>query len=252
MYDAIYDEIGVNYANLRRPDPRWAAQIHAALPRGARVLNVGAGSGSYEPEDNVVALEPSWTMIRQRPDNAAPVVAAIAEALPFKDGAFDVSLAILTLHHWHETLAGLAEMQRVSRRQVIVTWDPVVMSDLWLVQEYLPEILKREQDLPTLDTTLRALPDARVEPLLVPHDASDGFLGAWWRRPQAYLDARVRAAISGLALLDQRVVDRAMEKLQADLNAGRWHQTHKHLLGRESIDLGYRLVVSDPVWATRR
>jgi len=185
-------------------------------------------------------------MIRQRSSSAAPVVCGVAEQLPFRDGAFDVALAVLTVHHWSEPDVGLAEMRRVSRKQVVVTWDPNVFAQqFWLVRDYLPEATERETQLATLARVLAHLGPATTERLLVPDDCTDGFFGAYWKRPYAYLDATVRGAISGLALLDRGVVSAALERLQCDLDHGRWHARYAELMELCELDLGYRLVVAE-------
>lgn len=240
-----YDLIGHGYRHQRLPDPRIASAIAAALGDARTVLNVGAGTGSYEPADRrVVAVEPSWEMIQQRPTGAAPAVRAVAETLPFADATFDATLAVLTVHHWSSLGVGLAELRRVSRRQVVLTWDQAVFARFWLVTDYLPEIAEHERALPGLAAVRDGL-DATVVPVRVPADCVDGFLGAYWRRPAAYLDPRVRAAMSGIALLDQQVVKRALERLRSDLTTGRWHRRHADLLAMDSIDLGYRMLVGD-------
>lgn len=242
----IYERIGEGYAEKRRPDPRWLVQIHSAMVGGNSVLNVGAGSGSYEPVDKmVVALEPSEVMIGQRSPDAAPVVRGRAELLPFADRVFDAALAVLTVHHWVDPEAGLAEMRRVAARQVVVTWDPgVFASEFWLIRDYLPEAAHREQGLATLSTVLHFLGNATSTPLPVPFDCTDGFFAAYWRRPQAYLEERIRNAISGLALLDQGVVQSAMRRLASDLDDGTWYERYSQLTGLEQLDLGYRLVIA--------
>ena len=243
----LYDQIGGGYAAQRRPDPRWVERIHCRLEGFDTLVNVGAGAGSYEPEFMFVAgVEPSATMIRQRPSSAAPAVCGVAEHLPFADGAFDVALAVLTVHHWTDPAAGLTEMRRVSRGQIVVTWDPEVFArEFWLVRDYLPEATAREAHAATLATVSAQLGGAESQPLPVPADCTDGFFAAYWRRPQAYLDARVRGAISGLALLDDDVVSAAMKRLRSDLDDGRWHARYPELAELHEIDLGYRLVVAE-------
>jgi len=242
-----YDQIGTDYAAVRRPDSRWVARIHQALDGHRTLVNVGAGAGSYEPRSmSVVGVEPSEIMIRQRSSSAAPLVRGVAEQLPFPNGAFDVALAVLTVHHWSDPSAGLAEMRRVSRKQVVVTWDPEVFArQFWLVRDYLPEAAERETRLATLATVLAHLGPATTEKLLIPDDCTDGFFGAYWRRPHAYLDATVRGAISGLALLDRGIVCAAMDRLKFDLGHGRWHARYSELMELREIDLGYRLVVAE-------
>ena len=246
---AVYDRIGVGYADLRVPDPRIAGHLLAALGDARSVVNIGAGTGSYEPDLHVpglgvVAVEPSPVMLSQRPAGTAPAVQAVAEALPFADGAFDAGLAVLTTHHWSDPRRGLAELGRVSRRQVVLTWDPAYAAEhFWFLTDYLPEAAERERTLASIDAVTEAWPDADVRAVPVPWDCTDGFFAAYWRRPEAFLVPAVRASISGLALLDQRLVDAAVARLAADLDSGAWVDRHADLLARDELDCGYRLVV---------
>lgn len=243
---ALYERPGGHYGTHRRADPRWAARIAAAVGDARSVVNVGAGAGSYEPtERRLVAVEPAAAMLAQRPHGAAPAVRGVAEALPFPDGAFDAALAVLTVHHWRDHDAGFAELRRVARRQVVVTWDPLVTRSYWLVADYLPEIAAHEAHLATLDAVTHHLRAIAVHRLPVPADCTDGFLAAYWARPDAYLDPSVRAAISGLALLDQTRVDAAVRRLADDLVTGRWDAAHPGLRAHDALDVGYRLVVAD-------
>jgi SAM-dependent methyltransferase len=242
----IYDRIGRRYAQSRQPDPRIAARVTRALGDARTVVNVGAGSGSYEPEDrHVVAVEPSEVMITQRPRDAAPVVRAVAEALPFANNQFHAALAVLTVHHWTDAKRGLAELRRVARRQVIFTWDPKHLAGFWFTRDYLPEAVALDAGFTTLAPTLALLGGADVEPVPVPHDCQDGFFAAYWRRPEAYLDPDVRAGISGFGILDQSLVERALELLADDLATGEWYRRNEQLLELDALDLGYRLVVSE-------
>jgi ubiquinone/menaquinone biosynthesis C-methylase UbiE len=247
--EPVYEQIGSGYSTRRQPEPRWEAHLTAALEGCEAVVNVGAGAGSYEPRDRrVVAIEPSPTMLRQRPVGASPAVLGVAERLPLADRMADAALAVLTVHHWTDAAAGLAEMRRVAPRQVVLTWDPSTAHDYWLVADYLPEIATHESDLATLQTVVEGLRapavDVSVEVLPVPADCRDGVLAAYWRRPEAYLDPSVRGAISGLSLLDQPTVLSAMHRLRADLADGTWAERNRHLLELDEIDLGYRLVVA--------
>jgi SAM-dependent methyltransferase len=245
----VYDEIGRGYAVTRRPDPRIARAIGTALGDARSVVNVGAGAGSYEPSHlRVTAVEPSPAMIRQRAPGAAPVVQAVAEHLPFADTSFDAALAVLTLHHWTDRAGGLAELARVARRRVVIlTWDPSCRDLFWLTTEYLPAIvdldLPRFPRLPDIARCFTAM-DAR--PVLVPHDCVDGFLGAFWRRPDAYLDPGVRRGISGFAQLPSGALDDGLARLAADLGDGRWDARFGHLRTQDDVDLGYRLLVAEP------
>lgn len=249
MNSTIYDSIGRGYVTKRVPDPNWERLIHNALGDAASVLNVGAGTGSYEPADrHVVALEPSLNMIAQRPVGTAPIVCGVAEALPFGDKQFDATLAILTIHHWLDYQIGIDELRRVSQRQVIVTWDPAVfLHHFWLVRDYVPEAADRERaaGMVTLPEIHRYLGLGDVSILPVGANCSDGFFGAYWRRPEAYLDPEVRQSISGLALLDQELLAFRLRRLEQDLKSGQWHQEYSDLLDMESIDLGYRLLTVD-------
>ena len=208
------------------------------------VVNVGAGTGSYEPPDrNVVAVEPSLTMIRQRPRNAAPVVRASAMQLPFRDGQFDAALAIFTVHHWQEQAAGLREMARVAKRSIILTWDNSY-NGMWLVRDYFPSILDEGQVIcPPLSMYREILGPVTVKAVPIPHDCSDGFLQAYWRRPHAYLDPGARGAISAFA--KYATPEAGLAKLRSDLEDGTWLARNGHLLSETELDLGYRLIIAD-------
>lgn len=241
---ARYDTIGLDYARLRQPDPRIAARIEAALGHAGTVLNVVAGSGSYEPASRAVtALEPSLAMIRQRPPGAAPVIQGSAEDLPFADRSFDAVMAILTVHHWQDQPRGLAELRRVSRGPVVIlTYDPA-FRDFWLADDYLPGLTALDEAImPPLARYGEHLGRVAIEPVPIPHDCSDGFLCAYWRRPAAYLDPRVRAAMSSFHALGD--VSDKLVRLEADLNSGDWHRRHGDLLALDELDLGYRLVIA--------
>lgn len=243
VYMALYDTIGRAYAARRRPDPRMARAVASALGGARSVVNVGAGAGSYEPADRaVVAVEPSAVMVAQRTAGAAPAVRALAESLPFADGAFDAALAVLTLHHWSDWRAGLAEMRRVARDQVVIlTWDPA-HPGFWLTRDYFPDLIEFDRGIfPALPELEAALGRVEVRAVPVPHDCADGFLGAYWRRPAAYLDEGARAGISTFSRIGD--VTRRLARLRADLEGGHWATRNAELLGREELDLGYRLVV---------
>ncbi|MFC4998063.1 class I SAM-dependent methyltransferase [Dactylosporangium cerinum] len=242
----IYDAIGTTYTSTRRPDRRIAAHLTAALGDARSVINVGAGAGAYEPPQTVVAVEPSSVMIGQRPAGAALVVQACAEALPLADGAADAVMAVLTVHHWTDVEAGIAELRRVARRRVVVlTWDPRVIRTFWLVNEYLPEVTAFDEARAVpVDRLTELLGGARVRPVPVPHDCTDGFGAAYWRRPEAYLDPVVRSSISMLAQLGEEVLRPGLAQLAADLRSRRWHDRHRDLLERPDYDAGYRILVA--------
>jgi SAM-dependent methyltransferase len=242
----LYDEIGLGYAHYRRPDPRIGAAILGALGDAASVVNVGAGAGSYEPSDRaVVAVEPSLEMIRQRRVRSAPVVQGSATDLPFRDDSFDAALAVLTVHHWPDPVRGLAELARVARgRVVVVTFDPTA-SNFWLVDDYFPAIGEIDRrSMPSVGELRAVLGEIDVRPLPVPHDCTDGFLGAYWRRPHAYLDDGVRGAISAFSMIGE--VETGVSRLRNDLESGAWERRHGDLLKQPELDLGYRLVIARP------
>lgn len=252
MGRALYDEIGDGYASYRQPDPTIAAAIHAALGDARSVLNVGAGTGSYEPLDReVVAVEPSVVMIDQRPADAAPAVQASADRLPFADDSFDAAMAIFSDHHWPDRDAGLRELRRVARRRVvIVNADPGDAERFWLTTDYLPGFLRlipaRHRTPGTWEADLtHTLGPLRRIPLPIPHDCADGFYGAYWRRPEQYLDPAARTAISVFSQLGTEEVAGAMARLRDDLTSGRWHDRHASLLDRPALDLGYAILVAD-------
>ena len=245
MTQALYDQIGRSYTSTRHPDQRIAAAILNALGDAGPVVTVGAGAGAYEPVGSLVAVEPSWRMIRQRPNGAASVAQASAEALPFGAATFDAALAVLTLHHWTDWRAGLDEMKRVANRLVIFTFDPSEVHKYWLIEAYFPEIAELDQGrCPTVAEIVRHLGDCRVDRIPIPHDCVDGFLAAFWRRPEAYLDPGVRAGISSFALLDQDVVARGVAQLEADLESGQWERRFGYIRSLDSLDIGYQLLVT--------
>ena len=240
---ALYDTIGLGYADLRQPDPSIDRAIRGALGDAETIVNVGAGGGSYEPiEKSVVAVELSMTMIRQRSPRSAPVVQATAMALPFNTDAFDASMAVLSVHHWPDKVRGLGELRRVSPgRVVILTWDPS-FPGFWLT-DYIPEVLDTDRRiLPMLDEYKTVLGSVEVIDVPIPHNCTDGFMCAYWRRPGAYLDSKVRSAISTFSKLGD--VTTALDKLDRDLKSGDWYRRYGNLLDAAELDLGYRLIVT--------
>ncbi len=240
--NSLYDTIGVNYSQVRQPDPRIAKVIDLALGDSKTILNVGAGTGSYEPADRqVIAIEPSLRMIEKRSPSAAAAIQATADRLPFEDGHFDASMAILTVHHWPDKEAGLREMRRVTRNQIVLlTFDPSHRP--WLI-DYLPELADLDEaQMPAMSDYGRWLGTVTTTPVLVPHDCSDGFLYAYWRRPEAYLDARIRSGSSSFWAIDN--VDAGLQRLRQDLDSGDWEHRYAELLNLEEYDAGYRLVIA--------
>jgi SAM-dependent methyltransferase len=249
-----YDRIGVGYGAARRTDPKIAARVAAALGDARSVLNVGAGTGSYEPADReVTAVEPSAEMIAQRPSGAAPVVRASAERLPFEDDSFDAAMAIFTDHHWRDRAAGLRELARVARHRVLLlNADPSLTHLFWLTRDYLPrftDLIPEPYRRPGhwLQELRHLLGEALdAQPVPVPRECRDGFYQAYWCRPRAYLDQRVRDGISVFHRLPSKEVSSAMERLRQDLDDGTWEERRARTLEAPELDVGLRLVVADP------
>ena len=245
--DADYGVIADGYPRFRRTEPAIAALVHEALGDAMTVVNVGAGPGSYEPVDcRVVAVEPSPEMRAQRPAGGGPVVSAVAQALPLADVAVDAAMAMVTVHQWPDLERGIAEMRRVSRGPVVIlTFDPDALDRLWLA-EYIPEYVVHErQRMPTIDRLDRLLGGgSRVTIVPVPFGCVDGFTEAYYGRPEAFLDVRVRAAQSLWTFVDPGAQRRGLEHLRADLDSGRWDEYHGHLRAEPFFEGSLRLVVS--------
>ena len=242
----LYQSIGNSYTGARRPDPRIQRLIIAAFEDAQSVVNVGAGTGNYEPADRrVVAVEPSFAMIAQRRPEAAPAIRAVAESLPFWDQTFEAALAILTLHHWTDLAGGLSELRRVASRQVILLFEPWVSWQFWLV-EYFPECqsLPSEIRAPSIEFLRLHLDVQGVILVSVPADCIDGFAGAYWCRPDSYLDPSVRAGISSLAQLSPEVAERCVQRLRQDLASGEWDARYGYLRELPELDLGYRILIA--------
>ena len=249
MARSYYERIGRGYSETRRADPEIAGRVLVALGDVESVVNVGAGTGSYEPADRfLVAVEPSAVMLTQRPPRAAPVVRAAAEALPFRDATFDGAMALLTVHHWVDQSLGLGELRRVAAKRVVVlTIAPDYVPSFWLTARYFPAIGEWDAaHLPAIDTIRTVLNgESRVIPVSIPHNCRDGFLAAFWRRPEAYLDPRVRAGISMFSLINESALANGLERLRTDLKSGAWASQFGDLLSLDELDLGYRLVVAE-------
>jgi SAM-dependent methyltransferase len=248
---ASYDRLGRGYAARRGTEPRIAAAVAVALGDARSVVNVGAGTGSYEPVGReVIAVEPSAVMIAQRPAGSAPAIQASAEALPLADDSVDAAMAIFTDHHWSDRAAGMREMRRVARGPVVmVNIDPAWTGSFWLIRDYLPSFMGLvpepyrghghwEAELAEL------LGEVEVTPIPIPHGCRDGFLQAYWCRPEAYLDEAVQAGISTFHVLPEPDITAAMSRLRADLADGTWEWRNRELLGRDDLDLGLRLAVA--------
>lgn len=248
--DVDYESIDHDYAAVRGTDPRIEARVHAALGDARTVLNVGAGSGSYEPADRwVLAVEPSAAMRARRPATAAPAIDATAERLPFDGDSVDAAMAMVTIHQWGDVEQGLRELRRVSRGPVVVlTVDAPALRAFWLT-EYFPEVIEHDQGrFPQIDRVVDVLAEdsreVRVDVVPVPLDCVDGFGEAFYGRPEAFLRPEVRAATSGFVLVDPGVVQRGVERLAADLASGAWDRTHGHLREQPEYEGAMRLVTA--------
>ena len=242
-----YERHGRTYARHRQADPRIAARIHEALGDAHTVLNVGAGAGSYEPEDRwVLAVEPSATMRAQRPAGAAPAIDARAEALPLDDDAVDAAMACVTIHHWDSPEAGLSELRRVSRGPVVVFTFELDHLPAWQL-EYLREgVAKERPRFPAINEVAAALGGrTRVERIATPGDCTDGFFEAFWRRPEVLLDPEVRRAQSVWALLEPGVEQSIVERLATALDCGKWDAEHGYLREQRELEGALRLVISE-------
>jgi SAM-dependent methyltransferase len=245
---ARYDRIGTGYSLTRREDPSIARVLRAALGDARSVVNVGAGTGSYEPPDlYVVAVEPSDVMAAQRPPTIPPALRASAGDLPLRDDSVDAAMAVVTVHHWDDELEpGIQELRRVARDTVVIlTYDPEVSGEMWLMADYLPEVAELDRRIfPPPRQLAGWLGDrARVEIVPIRRDTPDWMLGSFWAHPERVLDERARRATSGFARLDAAVVDRVVREVQRDLVSGVWDERHGHLRELDAFDAGLRLVV---------
>ena len=239
---ATYDQIGINYAQKRKSDPRIAAQILDRLQGVEKILNIGAGTGSYEPANmDLVALEPSLEMIKQRSADAHPVIQGVAESLPFEDNSFSHALTILSMHHWKNQAKAFQEINRVVTDQFIaVSWNPK-STGFWFTRDYFPEIVEMDQHtFPSIELFEQHFNDVKVEPLLIPEDCVDGFLAAYWKRPEAYLDQNVRNSISSFSKLDH--IEERLQRLETDIKSGAWHQQNQTILHQSELDAGYIII----------
>ncbi len=243
----LYDHIGTSYSATRRTDPRIEALIRDALGDARSVVNVGAGTGAYEPTDReVLAVEPSATMIAQRPRGAAPALQARAEDLPLPDHSFDAALAVNTLHHWTDLRAGLRELRRVARKRVVIFMRvPSSGTPFWLTEDYLPSLDPSRRSSAIVDAISAELPSVKALPFQLPRDCADGLFVAYWARPEMYLDGEVRRNISNFALVEEANLAAGLARLKAELASGEWDRKYGELRGLEALDLGHRVLVAE-------
>lgn len=246
---ARYDTIGHGYSQTRREDPRFRALIHSALGNARTVVNVGAGTGAYEPTDrHVIAIEPSDVMAVQRSRNLAPAIRASAGNIPLRDRSVDAAMAILSVHHWDEEREqGVRELRRVARDAVVIlTYDATISNAMWLMTDYLPEVVAMDLKIfPSPEQLAQWLGgDVRIDAVPIPRDTPDWMLGSFWAHPERVLDANARAATSGFARMSTDVVDRVVAAVARDLASGQWDERHGHLRGLDALDVGLRLIVA--------
>lgn len=246
---ARYDTIGCDYSQTRREDPRFRAQIHAALADARTVVNVGAGTGAYEPPDrHVIAIEPSDVMAAQRPHGLAPAIRASAGSIPLRDRSVDAAMAVLSVHHWDEEReAGVRELRRVARGAVVIlTYDATISGAMWLMADYLPEVAALDLRIfPPLEKLAEWLGgDVRIAKVPIPRDTPDWMLGSFWAHPERVLDANARAATSGFARMPADVVERVVSEVSFDLARGLWDRRYGHLRSLDEFDVGLRLLVA--------
>ena len=246
---ARYDHIGGGYSLTRREDPHISSAIRSALGDARSVVNVGAGTGSYEPDDRyVIAVEPSDVMAAQRPPTIPPALRASAAELPLRDNSADAAMAVLTIHHWDDELErGIQEMRRVARdRVVILTYDPLVSGEMWLTADYLPEVAELDRRIfPAPELLVSWLGGrTRIDVVPIRRETPDWMLGSFWAHPQRVLDEHARNATSGFARMDASVVQRVVRDVRRDLENGVWDERHGHLRKLDAFDAGLRLIVS--------
>jgi len=238
--DALYDDIGINYSVTRCTDPKIAKQLYSELQGATRIVNIGAGTGSYEPENvALVAVEPSSKMISQRKMGSHRVEQAFAEKLPFENDSFSHAMTVNSIHHWENRALAFSEINRVATEKfVAITWDPT-SDPFWLTRDYFPEIYAMDQRIfPDLEELNQHFDDVKMRPLPIPSDCKDGLLAAFWKRPEAYLSGKVRQSMSPFSKIKN--LSEGLQKLEHDLASGVWAENNHALLSSSSLDVGYR------------
>lgn len=244
--DALYDSIGINYSVTRCTDPTIAKELHAELQGATRIVNIGAGTGSYEPDDiDLIAVEPSSAMISQRNPGSHIAVKAFAEKLPFDNSSFSHAMTVNSIHHWSNRALAFSEINRVATNKfVAITWDPA-SEPFWLTRDYFPEIYELDKRIfPAIEEFSEFFDDVKIRPLKIPSDCQDGLLAAFWKRPAAYLSSQVRQATSPFSKIEN--LETGLEKLKADLADGTWVRNNQAILNESALDVGYRLIAARP------
>ena len=241
----MYDSIRVGYSTRRRTDPRNQTRIEAELEGCEKVLNVGAGTGCYEPAGkDVTSLEPSAVMMGQR-TSMFEGVRGVAEEIPFADRAFDAAMAVHTVHHWSDPVRGLREMKRVVRDWIVIfTWDKSMVSSSWFLCDYFPackELALTKVRLKEYEEALGG--EVRVIPVPIPWDCADGFPEAYWRRPELVVEPGAWRTMSPLCLISEPERSAGLRRLASELKEGLWARKYGHLLTLTEFDMGNRIVV---------
>ena len=240
--EAIYNDIGVNYSLTRCTDPKIAEQLYSKLQGATRIINIGAGTGSYEPENiELVAVEPSSKMISQRKNGSHKVEQAFAESLPFENNSFSHAMTVNSIHHWKNRALAFDEINRVATDKfVAISWDPE-SHPFWLTRDYFPEIYEMDKCIfPEMEEFNEHFSDVFISPLKIPADCKDGLLGAFWNRPEAYLNDKVRQSTSPFAKIKN--LAEGLRKLEDDIASGAWAKNNHAILNSTSLDVGYRLI----------
>src|SRR6185436_15043831 len=207
-----------------------------------RIVNIGAGTGSYEPENiELVAVEPSSVMISQRKAGSHRVEQAFAEELPFEDRSFSHAMTVLSMHHWQDRARAFHEINRVTTEKfVAITWDPK-SEPFWLTRDYFPEIYEMDKRIfPDFEELSEYFDEVTIRPLQIPSDCQDGFLTAFWKRPEAYLSSNVRQAMSPFSKIKN--LSKGLRKLEEDLASGAWARNNHAILDASYLDVGYRVI----------
>ncbi len=242
--NALYDDIGNDYSVTRCTDPKVAEQLYSELQDATHIVNIGAGTGSYEPENiKLIAVEPSSKMISQRKIGSHPVKQAFAESLPFESNIFSHAMTVLSMHHWQNRVSAFQEINRVTTKKFIaISWDPK-SEPFWLTRDYFPEIYEMDKNIfPSIEELNDFFGEVTIRPLHIPSDCKDGFLAAFWKRPDAYLSSSVRQAMSPFSKIKN--LSEGLQKLKADLASGDWLKKNHDILSCSDLDVGYRLITA--------
>ncbi len=253
----LYDQIGKNYTQTRRSDPRIAAKLLEILSfsQATTIADIGAGTGSYanvlaEQGYRVLAIEPS-EMMRNQAINHQQIqwIDAVAEQIPLPDRSADAAIVMLAFHHFQDYGRALSEIHRIIGDGAIIlfTYDPKLISSFWLT-DYFPSFMVDVQStfLPVsrLIAEIESVSNltVNVDPFPLPHDLSDSFAAVGWARPELYLDSNIHNGISSFAKMTTIELDRGLTSLREDLKTKAWDRKYGHLRQQQEYDAGYRFI----------